>query len=289
MSARGGPPAPPARRRDPLDDRVEHSLDARSGLRRDPEDVVCVDTRRGRRARPLPPRGSPAGRSILFTTGTISRSFSIARYAFASVCAWIPCAASTRRSAPSHAWSERETSYVKSTCPGVSIRLSSCAPPRDPHGLRLDRDPALALELHRVEHLLAHLAVRERLRQLEDAVGKRRLAMVDVRDDREVADAIRVMQLTPPIACRRGRPTIATPRARESPANGQETGSGAGGERRPPRPRRAGHRASARAPRRVRARRRRRRRPPPQLPRRRFAAYDAAIARPSSHRAAGEE
>ncbi len=71
------------------------------------------------------PSGSACGRSILFTTGTISSPFSIARYAFASVCASIPCAASTTSSAPSHAWSERETSYVKSTCPGVSIRFSS--------------------------------------------------------------------------------------------------------------------------------------------------------------------
>ena len=71
------------------------------------------------------PSGSACGRSILFTTGTISSPFSIARYAFASVCASIPWAASTTSSAPSHAWSERETSYVKSTCPGVSIRFSS--------------------------------------------------------------------------------------------------------------------------------------------------------------------
>ena len=62
----------------------------------------------------------------MLTTETISRSFSIARYALASVCASIPWAASTTRTAPSHACSERETSYVKSTCPGVSMRLSSC-------------------------------------------------------------------------------------------------------------------------------------------------------------------
>jgi hypothetical protein len=60
------------------------------------------------------------------------------------------------------------------------------------HGLRLDRDPTLALELHRVEHLLAHLAAGYRLGQLEDAVGECRLAVVDVRDDREVADAVQV-------------------------------------------------------------------------------------------------
>ena len=56
------------------------------------------------------------------------------------------------------------------------------------HRLRLDRDPALALEVHRVEQLRAHLARGDGLRQLEDAIGERRLAVVDVRDDREVAD-----------------------------------------------------------------------------------------------------
>ena len=56
------------------------------------------------------------------------------------------------------------------------------------HRLRLDRDAAFALELHGVEHLVAHLARRDRVRELEDAVGERRLAMVDMGDDREVAD-----------------------------------------------------------------------------------------------------
>src|SRR5581483_8586101 len=54
--------------------------------------------------------------------------------------------------------------------------------------LGLDRDAALALELHRVEHLGAHRARVDRVGQLEDAVGQRRLAVVDVRDDREVPD-----------------------------------------------------------------------------------------------------
>ena len=50
--------------------------------------------------------------------------------------------------------------------------------------------PALALEVHRVEHLRAHVALGDGVRELEDAVGERRLAVVDVRDDREVADAV---------------------------------------------------------------------------------------------------
>src|SRR5206468_3302260 len=62
-------------------------------------------------------------------TGMISSLFSTARYAFASVCASTPCDASTSRSAPSHAASDRVTSYEKSTCPGVSIRFSTYSSP----------------------------------------------------------------------------------------------------------------------------------------------------------------
>jgi hypothetical protein len=35
----------------------------------------------------------------------------------------------------------------------------------------LNRDPALALELHRVEHLRAHVAAGDGVGQLEDAVA----------------------------------------------------------------------------------------------------------------------
>ena len=72
--------------------------------------------------------------------------------------------------------------------PGRVDEVELVALPRDAHGLRLDRDAALPLELHRVEQLLPHLAAGDRVRQLEDAVGQRRLPVVDVGDDREVAD-----------------------------------------------------------------------------------------------------
>jgi len=62
------------------------------------------------------------------------------------------------------------------------------APPGDADGLGLDGDAPFPLEVHRVEDLLAHLTRRHGLGQLEDAIRERRLAMVDVRDDREVAD-----------------------------------------------------------------------------------------------------
>jgi len=65
----------------------------------------------------------------------------------------------------------------------------------------LDRDPALALEVHRVEELLGHLPLGERPRPLHQAVGERRLTVVDVRDDREVPD----VGLHGPVAVPRGR------------------------------------------------------------------------------------
>ena len=55
------------------------------------------------------------------------------------------------------------------------------------HRLRLDGDAALALEFHVVEHLLFHLARGQPTAHLNQAVGQRRLAVVDVRDDREIS------------------------------------------------------------------------------------------------------
>ena len=61
--------------------------------------------------------------------------------------------------------------------------------PGDAHRLGLDRDPPLALEIHRIEQLGAHVAVGDGVRELENPVGQGRLPMVDMGDDREVADA----------------------------------------------------------------------------------------------------
>jgi hypothetical protein len=72
----------------------------------------------------------------------------------------------------------------------VELVLLALVLPEDADRLGLDGDAALALELHRVEQLLAHLARRDGVGHLEDAIGERRLAVVDVRDDREVADVV---------------------------------------------------------------------------------------------------
>ena len=56
------------------------------------------------------------------------------------------------------------------------------------NGVGLDGDAALAFEVHGVEDLLLHLAGGERAGELEQAVGERGFAMIDVGDDGEVPD-----------------------------------------------------------------------------------------------------
>ena len=50
-------------------------------------------------------------------------------------------------------------------------------------GLGLDGYPPLFFDVHRVEHLLAHLTIAEPTAARDQAVSQRRLAMIDVRDD----------------------------------------------------------------------------------------------------------
>ena len=68
------------------------------------------------------------------------------------------------------------------------IRLAVVGVIRDADGIGLDRDAALALDVHRVEQLRLHVALVNGMGELKDAVTDRGLAMVDVRNDREVAD-----------------------------------------------------------------------------------------------------
>ena len=66
---------------------------------------------------------SADGKSILFITGMIIRFSSLAILKWAIVWASRPWVASTKSITPSHADKDLETSYEKSTWPGVSIIL----------------------------------------------------------------------------------------------------------------------------------------------------------------------
>ena len=60
----------------------------------------------------------------------------------------------------------------------------------EPGGAGLDRDALLALEVHRIEDLARHLPGIDRVGHLQQPVREGRLAVVDVGDDREVAEAV---------------------------------------------------------------------------------------------------
>ena len=59
-----------------------------------------------------------------------------------------------------------------------------------PHGIELDRDPALALQIERVEHLGLHLPPLKRSRCLDQTVCERGFSMIDMGDDTEIADVL---------------------------------------------------------------------------------------------------
>ena len=58
----------------------------------------------------------------------------------------------------------------------------------DGDGPGLDRDSALPLQVHIVEQLLAKLALGDGSRLQQELIGQRALAVIDVSDDREIAD-----------------------------------------------------------------------------------------------------
>ena len=58
----------------------------------------------------------------------------------------------------------------------------------DADGVGLDGDAALALDVHRVEQLVLHVALGHGAGELDQPVGERRLPVVDMGDDGEVAD-----------------------------------------------------------------------------------------------------
>jgi len=57
-------------------------------------------------------------------------------------------------------------------------------------GLGLDGYPTLFLDVHRVEHLRLHLAFFESSTALNETIGQRGFAMIDVGDDRKVSDVV---------------------------------------------------------------------------------------------------
>jgi hypothetical protein len=72
-----------------------------------------------------------------------------------------------------------------------------------------DGDAALAFQVHGVENLLVHFALRQRAGHFEQTVGERGFAVVDVRDDAEIPYELRVHFPRLPIFSMAGRIRIA--------------------------------------------------------------------------------
>ena len=92
-----------------------------------------------------------------------------------------------RREGPRHL--VREIDVARRVDEIERVLLAVARPVQKAHGVRLDRDAALALEIHRVEDLIDRLLRVHRAGQREQPVGERRLAVIDVGDDREIANA----------------------------------------------------------------------------------------------------
>ena len=76
---------------------------------------------------------------------------------------------------------------------GVGARLGASAHrPGHAHGLRLDGDAALTLDVHAVQVLGSHGAFIDHFGELQHSVGESGFAVVDVSDDAEIADDRRI-------------------------------------------------------------------------------------------------
>ena len=60
----------------------------------------------------------------------------------------------------------------------------------DTNCIRFDRDAALALDIHSIEQLRFHIAFVHSVRQLENTIRNRGLTVVDMRDNRKIADML---------------------------------------------------------------------------------------------------
>ena len=92
-----------------------------------------------------------------------------------------------RRQRPRHL--VREVDVARRVDEVERVLVAVARPVEQAHRVRLDRDAALALEIHRVEHLIDRLLGVHRPGEGQQPIRERRFAVIDVRDDREIADA----------------------------------------------------------------------------------------------------
>ena len=187
MSARAGASSSPTGAGMRCHDRVEHRLDALAGLRRDPEHVVGVVSDQ------VGDLGSGAVGIGLRQVDLVHERDDLEVVLDREIGVRERLRLDPLRRVDHEqralAGLERAGDLVREVDVSGRVDQVELMPlPEHAHRLRLDRDPALALEVHRVEQLLLHVAGGDGVGELQDPIGQRRLPMVDVGDDREVAD-----------------------------------------------------------------------------------------------------
>ena len=149
--------------------------------------------------------GRAACMSILFSTGTMVRSLPTARIGVGHGLGLNSLRRIDQQDRPLAGRQAARNLVVKVDVAGRvdQVQLVHLAVERviDRHGPGLDGDPTLALEIHVIEQLLAKLALRDRTGLQQQLVGQRALAVVDVGDDREIADVLGIKShATSPVA-----------------------------------------------------------------------------------------
>ena len=97
------------------------------------------------------------------------------------------------------------------------------------HGVELDRDAALALEVHRVEDLCPHTSLIERTSEFDQPIGNGGFAVVDMGNDTEIADLVSAHgreYTTPHLHSTRFPATQYSPGRQESPSRPRSIGLG---------------------------------------------------------------
>ena len=128
--------------------------------------------------------------SILLTNTMRGTPYLSACRQTVSVCGSTPWLPSSTHTAPSSTRSERSTSMVKSTWPGVSMMLRRLSVPERGGRGGGDGDAALLLLLHPVHGRGAVVDFADLMGLagiVEDALGRRRLPGVDMSHDAEIA------------------------------------------------------------------------------------------------------
>ena len=133
--------------------------------------------------------GSAAGRSILLRAATISRSCSSAWYELARVWASIPGGVDQQDDARRRPATATPAEVDMARRADEVDHVVAIPEPTD-WSLMAMRSP---LELHGVQVLVAHVPRIDGTAELQEAVGQRGLAVVDVGDDRDVVDARAVL------------------------------------------------------------------------------------------------